>query len=343
MKTFSWQFDAYGDPGKNLQWREQELDEPGPGQALVKIKAVGMNRSEFNYARGNYIPARQFPSAIGQELVGEIIALGAAASSGPQVYRNTPLRVGATVAVVPGRIDMCSMGSYRQCGLYEQAALVPIPDNYSPEEGAAYWMAILTAGGCLQQAGISPDTAKGKRILVTAASSGIGIMALKLARAWGATTIATTRSLAKTAQLKQLADHVVLCSDSNSLIAGVNNAIGDLGVNVSLDPVGEAFYPGLIAVSANGGIIVSYEMITGREPLLPIAMVMIKDLTIRGFTLFRVYQQPGLFEQLIDIGLEYSEQARPVIAAIHPMSEAPAALEQLGSCEHLGKLVLVNT
>ena len=39
MKTFSWQFDAYGDPGKNLQWREQELDEPGPGQALVKIKA----------------------------------------------------------------------------------------------------------------------------------------------------------------------------------------------------------------------------------------------------------------------------------------------------------------
>ena len=60
-------------------------------------------------------------------------------------------------------------------------------------------------------------------------------------------------------------------------------------------------------------------------------MVMIKDLTLRGFTLFRVYQQAGLFQQLIDMGLKYSEQARPIIAATYPLSDAPSALAQLGN------------
>ncbi len=109
MKTLFWQFDAYGDPGTAMQSREQELAEPGPGQALIKMTAVGMNRSEFNYVNGNYVPAREFPSAIGQELVGEIIALGATQESSPKPHSKTPLAVGARVAVVPGRIDMCSM------------------------------------------------------------------------------------------------------------------------------------------------------------------------------------------------------------------------------------------
>ena len=106
--------------------------------------------------------------------------------------------------------------------------------------------------------------------------------------------------------------------------------------------MGQAFYPGLITVAANGGTLISYEMISGREPILPIAMVMIKDLIIRGFTLFRVYQQPGLFERLIELGLQHSEQARPIIASTYPLSEAPAALEELGRAQHLGKMVLLN-
>jgi NADPH:quinone reductase-like Zn-dependent oxidoreductase len=83
-------------------------------------------------------------------------------------------------------------------------------------------------------------------------------------------------------------------------------------------------------------------MISGREPVLAIAMLMIKDLTLRGFTLFRVYQQPGLFQQLIELGLQYSEQARPIIAATYPLAEAPAALAALGRAEHLGKMILLN-
>ena len=63
---------------------EQDLPDPGPGQALVKIRAVGLNRSELNYTLGRYVPAREFPSGIGQEAVGEIIALGPPAEDGPK-------------------------------------------------------------------------------------------------------------------------------------------------------------------------------------------------------------------------------------------------------------------
>ena len=102
MQTRSFQFSEYGQPTDVLKLAEQELPEPGPGQALVKIKAIGLNRSELKYALGQYVPAREFPSGIGQEAVGEIIALGSASQEEPQPNAATPLEVGARVALLIG-------------------------------------------------------------------------------------------------------------------------------------------------------------------------------------------------------------------------------------------------
>ena len=341
MKTTFLQFPEYGKPTDVLEWGEQELAPPGPGQALVKIRAIGMNRSELNYTLGQYTPARAFPSCVGQEAVGEIVALGPKATQGPAAIAATPLEVGARVAILPGRVDMQSMGTYRQAGIYDQAALAPIPDDFSDAEGAAYWMGILTMGGCLELAGITPDNAKGKRILITAATSSMGVVALKLAKAWGAQTIATSRSADKARDLADLADHVVVCTDSDSLIAGVNAACNDEGVDVALDPVGADFYPGLITVAAPGGQIVSYEMISGPVANVSLPTVMIKDLSLRGFTIFRVYKQPGLLDTLIAQGMDYSQQVRPIVADTFPLQEAASALETLKAANHIGKLVLL--
>jgi NADPH2:quinone reductase len=106
METCTFQFAEYGQPTDVLQLAEQELPEPGPGQALVRIRAVGLNRSESNYVQGRYIPTREFPSGIGQEAVGEILMLGPAADEGPGANAATPLTVGARVALLPGRVDI---------------------------------------------------------------------------------------------------------------------------------------------------------------------------------------------------------------------------------------------
>lgn len=340
MKTRFFQFPEYGNPAEVLQLAEQDLPDPGPGQALVRIRAIGMNRSELRYTQGFYVPAREFPTCIGQEAVGEIVALGPSADDGPQANAATPLEVGARVALLPGRIDICGMGAYREIGLYDQAALAPVPDSFSDAEGAAYWMGILTMGGCLEQAGLNPDNAKDKKILITAATSSMGIVALKLAKAWGAETFATSRSAEKAKDLEGVADHVIVCGDSDSLIEGVKAAAGDGGIDVALDPVGADFYPGMLEVAATGGKIVSYELITGPVANLSIPTMMIKDVSIHGFVVFRVYRIPGLLDTLIDQGLQYADQVRPIIFKETPWKQAPAALEELGEAKHIGKLIL---
>lgn len=335
MKAHTWQFDAYGELPDVIQWVEKELPEPGPGEAVIKVTATGMNRSEFSYVQGKYVPAREFPSALGQEVVGEIVALGPEGDSKP--YSGTKLEVGARVAVTPGKIDMCLTGTYRDYGIYKQDALIPIPDGYSDDEAAALWMAVLTAGGCYETAGITPETAAGKTVLVTAASSSIGVLGIKMAKAWGAKTIATTRSEDKAKELEGIADHVVVCGDSDTLAEKVG-ALG--GFDVAIDPVGAGFIPGMVNAASQGAIIVSYEMITGPVAEISIPQVLIKDITFKGFALFNIFRKPGLCEQLVDYGIKYADEIRPIVAKTIPMSEAPAALQELGASNHLGKFVL---
>jgi NADPH2:quinone reductase len=340
MKSNSWQFDAHGTPGKALCWREQDLTEPGPGQAWVKIHAIGINRSDLNYVLGQHFPAEMFPSCLGAEAVGEIIALGPSLKSGPEPVSRSNLEIGARVGTLSGRIDKAAMGVYRDVGLYDQAALAPVPDTYTDEEGAAFWTAVLTMGGAMEMAGFTADTAAGKRVLVTAGGGGMGLLAIKLARHWGATTIATTRNAEKADGLNKWADHVIVCNDSASLVDGMHKITNGQGADLVLDPVGAVFYPGLLKAVAQGGDIVSYECITGTQANISIMDMMMKDVSFHGYTTFRPFKNPMLLNRLIDLGLDNAQALRPAISQVFNLSEAPQALEMLGRSEHLGKIVI---
>lgn len=340
MKSNSWQFDAHGAPGEALRWREQDLAEPGPGQAWVKIHAIGINRSDLNYVLGQHFPARTFPSCLGAEAVGEIIALGPAAKGGPEPVSRLNLEVGARIGTLSARVNQAAMGVYRDVGLYDQAALAPIPDSYTDEEGAAFWTAVLTMGGAMEMAGFSAATAAGKQVLVTAGGGGMGGMAIQLARHWGATSIATTRNAEKADRLNWLADHVIVCNDSASLADGVLKITDGHGVDLVLDPVGADFYPGLLKAVAQGGNIVSYECITGTLADISIMDMMMKDVSFHGYTTFRPFNNPALLNRLIDLGLDNAQALRPVVSQTFGLSETPMALETLGRSEHVGKLVI---
>jgi NADPH2:quinone reductase len=340
MKSNSWQFDAHGAPGEVLCWREQELPEPGPGQALVKINAIGINLSDLNYVLGQHFPAGKFPSCLGGEAVGEIIALGPPVISGPEPVNRLNLETGARVGTLSGRTNRVAMGVYRDIGLYDQAGLAPIPDSYSDEEAAALWTAVITMGGAMEMGGLTTDTGAGKHVLITAGGSGMGGLALKLARHWGATTIATTRKAEKAEGLGKLADHVIVCSDSAGLVEGVKQATNGQGADLVLDPVGASFYPGLLSAVANGGDIVSYECITGTQANISIMEMMMKDVSFHGFTTFRPFNNPVLLNRLIEIGLDNAPALRPVVTKTFDLSESPEALATIGRSEHIGKMVI---
>ncbi len=338
MKTRVFQFDRHGDFSE-LTLRDQELPEPQKGQALVRMRAVGLNNSEARYVGGRYAPPPFFPTSIGSEGVGEIVALGPVDVEKP-APAETPLRVGARVALLPGRIDVPSTGSYREYGIFPQFALAPVPDTFTDAEGAALWMGLLTAAGCFEMAGLTRHNAEGKRVLVTAATSGVGIMALKLARAWGATTIATTRSADKAAALEAHADRVIVCAEPSQLIEGVKLVCDGKGFDVAIDPVGAAYLAPLSTAAAAGAQIVFYEMMSGREAPLSIPMLMIKDLSVHGFTLFRLLRNPKLVEATLTEGMRLGDALKPLIAQSFAFEDAPRALATLVKSEHVGKIVL---
>ena len=324
-----------------LGWHEQELPEPGPGQAWVQIRAIGINRSDLNYVLGQHFPSGKFPSGLGAEAVGEIIALGPPATAGPAPVSHLKLELGARVGTLSARINPATMGVYRDVGLYDQASLAPVPDTFSNEEGAAFWTALLTMGGAMEMGGLTAATGAGKRVLITAGASGMGTLALKLARHWGATTIATTRQAAKASALGKLADHVIVCADAGVLSHGVRDVTGGQGADLILDPVGSVFYPGLLAAAARSADIVSYECMSGSQATISIMDMMMKDVSFHGFTTFRVVNNPALLNQLIDVGLDNAPALHPEIYQRFELSAAPAALEALGRSEHLGKMVLI--
>ena len=341
MKSHCWQFDAYGKPSKVLQWREQELSAPGAGEALIKIISIGINSADFNYVEGRYFPSNQFPSCVGSEAVGAIVALGALVNDGSSgLTSGLKLEVGAHVALLGARVDHCTMGVCRDYGIYDQAALAPLPNNYTDEEGAAFWTGVLTMAGAMEMAGLSSDTAAGKTVLVTAGASGMGVMALKLAKLWGASTIATTRKAQKTEALRNIADQVVVCDDAASLANAVSKATNETGVDLILDPVGANYYPALLEACANGGDIVSYECFTGSDSTVSVMDMMMKGVSFHGYTIFRPFGNPVLLQQLIDLGMTNSESLRPLISKTYSLAELPAVLEELDRCEHIGKLVV---
>lgn len=338
--TRAWQFCETGGPEK-LELVEHELPPPGPGEALVRFEAIGLNRADLLELAGFYFGPPPSPSFIGQEAVGVIEALGPAVEgTGPVGGRD--LGVGDRVGLMVGRIDHRGMGTYRMAGIYPQSTLLPLPEPLSFAEGAGLWLATLTAVTGLDAGGITPETAPGKRVLVTAASSGVGVVTLQAAHAMGAATVAATTSASKAERLSELADHVVVAPNPEALVEGVADATGGAGVHLAFDPVGYDYAQALMQTAAQDGHVVVYGLLSGAEAPLDLRSMIFKDLGLHGFTVHRIQRDSALLARMVGTTLELVESGklRPLIAGTYPFDEAPAALEAMTRNEHFGKIVL---
>src|SRR5579864_1938978 len=159
-----------------LRIEEETPKQPGKGEVRLKVQAVGLNRAESMFFRGQYVEPPRFPAGVGYEAAGVVEAVG------PDVEKKW---VGKRVAVIPA----FSMNAYAMLGeevIAPAAALGEYPANLSPLEGAAVWMQYVTAYGALIAVG---HLAKGDFVAITAASSSVGIAAIEIAKAEGAISI----------------------------------------------------------------------------------------------------------------------------------------------------------
>ncbi|MEM7710173.1 MAG: zinc-dependent alcohol dehydrogenase family protein, partial [Pseudomonadota bacterium] len=265
-------FDALGGP-EALQLVDRDLQSPGPGEALVEVRAAGLNRAELLFLAGQYLVEPKLPgSRIGLEGAGIVRAVGEGVST---------VAIGDRVSILPS-IPMQDTGVLGEAVVVPASALVPIPDGKSFEEAAAFWMAFGTAWGMMVQAG---GLKAGQIVLLTGASSSVGLAAFQVALAPGATVIAATRGPAKADALREAgADHVIV-TETENLSDRAREISGGRGVDLVCDAIGGPMVEALAAATADGGRIVLMGLQSGEVPPMPFYDLLGRGLSVTGFHL----------------------------------------------------------
>src|SRR6202790_3219392 len=165
-------FHALGGP-EVLKIEDEPIPEPGKGEVRLKVKAIGLNRAEVMFRRGQYLETPALPSKLGYEAAGVVDAVG------PDVDTSW---LGKKASTVPGFL-MTQYGVYGEVAIVPASALATYPENLSPEEGTSIWMQYLTAYGVLIA---HAQITKRDFVIITAASSSVGIAAIEIVSAEGA-------------------------------------------------------------------------------------------------------------------------------------------------------------
>jgi NADPH:quinone reductase-like Zn-dependent oxidoreductase len=312
-----------------LQLDELPLPEPAAGEVRLRVKAIGLNRAEVMFRMGRYLIQPELPSKLGYEASGIVEAVG------PDVDQSW---IGKTVSTVPA----FSASAY---GVYGEVAIVPVyaiavyPAKLSYEEGTSIWMQYLTAYGALVHQG---HIAKGDFVLITAASSSVGIAAIEIAKAEGAISIASTRTSQKKAELLALGAGHVIASEEEDLAARVNEITSGKGARIVFDPIGGKGLEALAAAAAASGIIFEYgALATGPTPF-PLFSVLGKHLTIKGYTLFEVVGDPAAFAKAKQYVFDHlaSGSFKPRIDKTFPLARIVEAHRYMESNAQIGKIVV---
>jgi NADPH:quinone reductase-like Zn-dependent oxidoreductase len=313
-----------------LRLDDIEAQTPGPGEVQIEVHAIGLNRAEAMFRSGQYLEAPNLPARIGYEAAGTVSALGQGVEG---------LTIGQRVASVPG-FSMNKYGAYGERVVVPSWAVVPTPGNLSDQQAAAVWMQYLTAWGALIEIA---KLAPGESVLISAASSSVGLAAIQIANMVGATSIALTRTSKKAKALTDAGAAHVIATGEQDLVAEVKRITGDKPPRIAFDPVGGPTVEHLCAVLARGGILFQYGALSTEPTPLPLFAVLGKGLTIRGYTLFEFTQFPGAaLKRGVDFVLKGLADGKlvPIIAKTFPLDKIADAHRYMEANEQIGKIVV---
>jgi NADPH2:quinone reductase len=309
-----------------LRLENRDTPRPLPGQVLIRVHAIGLNRSDTMVRAGTY-PMHKLPASLGFEAAGTIEALGDGVEG---------LAHGDRVAIIPD--SATGYTTYGEHCVVAARLVAPLSPGQSFESGAALWGTILTAYNALIGfAALAP----GDVVLISAASSGVGLSAIQLARQAGAIPIALTRQTAKIGQLRDAgAAHVFLSDDG--LVDAVRSVTDGKGARVVFDMVGGPLLASLIRATAVGGIVTLNGALVAADAPFPVTEVMIRRLTLRGFVLQELMENaPALASarRLVEQGVA-DGVIRPIVARTFPLERIADAHRFLESDQQVGKIVV---
>ena len=295
-------------------------------QVLVDVKASAVNRADLLQARGLYPPPAGESTILGLEMCGRISAMG---------HKVSGWKIGDRVmALLPG-------GGYAEKCAVHHKLLLPLPENWTYEQGAAIPEVWLTAYVNLF---IEGRLTEGETVLIHAGASGVGTAAIQLAASSGARVVTTAGSAEKLAACRKYGAEKAINYNTQDFAAEIRSGPAAGSVSLILDPIGGSYLTRNLAVLAENGRLVNIGLLGGRTAEIDLAVVLGKSLHIIGSRL----RHRSLTEK-IRITAAFrkrfwshfiASRMEPVIDSVFSIRDAGSAHDHVRRDKNIGKVIL---
>jgi NADPH:quinone reductase len=312
-------------PAEALRIAERPDPVAGTGQVVIRIHAAGINRPDLLQRIGAYPPPPGASEVLGLEVAGEIESVGDSV---------TRWAIGDRVCALLGG------GGYADRAVVDARHVLPIPESLDYAQAAVLPETVFTVFANVFEAG---RLTAGQTLLIHGGTSGIGVTAIQMAKAAGATVIATSRGAEKAAAAKALGADVSLDARTDDLAT----AIADVGgADVVLDMVGHDYAELNLRALKSGGRWVVIASLSGSKIEVDLMRIMLKRLVLTGSTLrSRSADEKARLTAAVEATVwpwVVSGAVRPPVQATFPLERAADAHHALEAGDHVGKFVLTT-
>lgn len=336
-------FHRFGGP-EVLVCEDTAKPTPGAGEAVVRVRAVGINHVDLDHRAGTSRIPVTFPHILGREFAGEVAALGGTAGAlkeGDRVWVTCRLPCGKCEFCITGRDNLCVQegyfgldlpGGYAEFVKVPISSLNPLPSHVSFEGAAASQIAFGTAWHVLINRG---GLQAGQSVLIQAAGSGIGSAAVQVAKLAGATIFVTASTMEKLERAKALGAHHLINYSNANFAERVLESTGGRGVDVVMEHIGGEVFTRSLQCLKRNGIIVTVGAHAGEVVPFDIIPFFRRELRLSGS------KNASVTELRTVMNLVAEGKLKPVIHRSFPLAQAAEAHRVVDSREIFGKVLLL--